>query len=468
MSSLLATHQAGPPRPDAFGRHLAETVRVSAPIALALLSEMAMGLTDTVMLGGIGGAALASGGLGANIFFTCLIILQGVLSGVSVLTANAIGAGRTGDVPGLYWSGVALAVFLGACLFGLASVPRGILRAVGEPKALAADVTAYLHVLRWGVPAGIVGIGMMRQFLPAVGLQRVLLWVVPAGIGVNAALNWVLIHGLDWHGLHTPAYGLRGSAAATAITLWLLAGSLLAALHGRRRWRVFVAPAWPSLRVIVRLLAIGGPVGITVTVEAALFLATGFLAGGLGREVLAAHMIAISVCSTSFMVPLSIAQTANVRVAYASGAGRPADARRAGFAAIALAVGFMVATALLLTQAPRLIVAAYLGSANAATVALAVSLLRVAGLFQIVDGAQVAASGGLRGLHDTRVPMVMAAIGYWGIGFWTGRYLAFDRGLGAVGLWLGLLTGLAVTALFLVARFSNRSRVDLRTSENPA
>ena len=448
---------------ESFGRHLGETVRIAAPIASALLAEMAMGLTDTVMLGSIGDAALAAGGLGANIFFTCLIILQAVLSGVSVLAARALGAGRNGEVPGIYWSGVLLAGVLGSGLFLLMSFPRGLLAAAGEPSALVQDVTQYMHVLRWGVPAGMVGIGMMRQFLPAIGLQRVLLWVVPSAVVLNAALNWVLIHGLKiGAGLVIPAFGLRGSAAATAVTMTFLAGCMLALLHGRRRWRVFVRPALPRWAVLRGLMGIGIPVGLTVTVEAALFLATGFLAGGLGRVVLAAHMIAISVCTTSFMVPLSIAQTANVRVAFAVGAGRPLDARRAGFAAIVLAVAFMSATALVFTRLPGLIVGAYLGPltiANSATVALAVSLLRVAGLFQLVDGAQVAAAGALRGLHDTRVPMLLAALGYWGIGFWAGRWLAFDRGLGAVGLWWGLLSGLAVTAVCLVSRFAAKSAV---------
>ncbi len=448
-------------RLESYRSHFAQTAWIAAPIAVALLAEMAMGLTDTVMLGSIGDAALAAGGLGANIFFTCLIILQAVLSGVSVLAARALGAGRHDDVPGIYWSGIALACVLGSGLFLLMSLPRSLLLQVGEPLALVQDVTRYLHVLRWAVPAGMIGIGMMRQFLPAVGLQRVLLWVVPSAVVMNAALNWVLIHGLRLGGgLVIPAFGLRGSGAATSITMTFLAACLLALLHGRRRWRSFVRPAMPRWGTMTALLGIGIPVGLTVTVEAALFLATGFVAGGLGHEVLAAHMIAISVCSTSFMVPLSIAQTANVRVAHASGAGRSMAARRAGFAAIALAAAFMSATALVFTQIPGVVVAAYLGPAtvaNAATVALAISLLRVAGLFQLVDGAQVAAAGALRGLHDTRVPMVLAALGYWGIGFWAGRWLAFDRGLGAVGLWWGLLAGLAVTSICLVSRFAIKS-----------
>jgi MATE family multidrug resistance protein len=448
MSDTLI-RPAGP-----VGQHLRETLVLAAPIALSLLAEMAMGLISTLMLGGLGAPALAAGGLASNFFFTALIVLQGVLSGVGVLAATALGAGRPGDVPGIYWAGVFLSVGLAIPLFAVLSAPAGLLRAMGESGALADDVATYLRVLRWGVPAGMVGVGMMRQFLPAVGLQRVLLWVMPGGVVLHAALNKMLIHG--WLGL--PGFGLAGSAAATVCTLSALAAGMLGLLHGRRRFRRFVALSRP--RLLRRLLAIGLPVGGAVAVEAGLFAATGVLAGTLGPEILAAHTIALSVATVIFMVPLSIGQAANVRVASASGAGNRKAARRAGFCAIGMSVAFMAAAALCLRLAPGLIVNAYLGpptAANAATAALAARLLRVAGVFQMADGTQVAASGALRGLQDTRIPMLLAAFGYWGIGFWAGRFLAFNTGLGVVGLWWGLCAGLACVAACLTARFALRS-----------
>lgn len=194
--------------------------------------------------------------------------------------------------------------------------------------------------------------------------------------------------------------------------------------------------------------------------ESLLFLATGVLAGALGPTVLAAHMIALSVASVAFMVPLAISQTANVRVATAMGAGQRAAARRAGFSAIAVAVVFMACSALLLTLAPRAIAGLYLGpvtAANAATAVLTVRLLHVAGLFQIADGTQVVACGALRGVQDVRVPAVLASLGYWAVGFPAGWFLARQAGLGAVGLWWGLFAGLASVAVALTARFAQRS-----------
>jgi MATE family multidrug resistance protein len=428
-------------------RHLIDTVRIAAPIAVAQLGQMAMGLTDTLMLGRIGAEALAAGGLGANFFFTCLFFLQGVVSGVAVLAARARGAGRGADVPVAYWSGMAIAACLSVPYFWLMSTPRPLLRLLGEPAALTDDIAAYLHVLRWGVPAGLLGIGVVRGFLPAVGLQRLMLWVMPGGIVVNAVLNVWLIYG----GLGMPAFGMRGSAAATAITLWLTAGALLAILHGAQHGH-HVRLTAPRPRVVAELLAIGVPVGMTALVEAALFLVTGVVIGVLGPVTLAAHQVAITTASVTFMVPLAVSQAANVRVAHAIGAGQADAARRAGLAAMTLSAAFMLCAAVAMEAVPRTIAGLYLAAASPA-VPMAAALLRVAGGFQVVDGLQVTACGALRGLKDTRVPMVLAAFGYWGIGFWLGRYLCFDAGMGAVGLWWGLFAGLATAASCLCVRF---------------
>jgi len=445
-----------PASAGAFARHVTATAALAAPIGLSLLAEMAMGLISTIMLGSLGEKALAAGGLGTSLFFTTLIILQGVLSGVGVLAAGAIGGGRTRDVPAVYWSGIALAAGLALPLFVLLSVPGPLLHALGEPDALTADISVYVRVLRWAVPPGMVGIGMMRQFLPAVGLQRVMLWIMPGGVVLHAGLNQILIHG----GFGMAGFGFTGSASATVCTLWALAAGSLALLHGPRRFRTLVAFAWPRIALFRPLLAIGLPVGATVAVEATLFLATGVMAGALGPMVLAAHTIALSVCSVIFMVPLSISQAGNVRVASAIGGHNKAAARRAGFSAIGLSVMVMGLAAAVLNLAPGAIVGVYLGptnAANMATAALAARLLRVASVFQLADGTQVATSGALRGLQDTRVPLLLTVFGYWGIGFWAGRYLAFNEGLGAVGLWWGLCAGLATVAVCLMARFAARS-----------
>ncbi|MEJ0046057.1 MAG: MATE family efflux transporter [Rhodospirillales bacterium] len=434
--------------PARYAHHLAATAALAAPIAAAQLGQMAMAVTDTVMLGGIGSDALAAGGLGANLFFTCAFTLQGVMGGVAVLAARARGAGEPHLVRTAYWSGLLIGLALAIPFFWLMSEPAPLLYLVGEQPALIANMTAYLRVLRWGVPAVLLGIGIVRAFMPAVGLQHLMLWVIPGAIALNAALNVWLIHG----GAGLPAYGMQGSAAATAITLWVSSLALLALLHGTRH-RHHVRPIPPDMKMVAELLAIGLPIGGTVVVEATLFLATAFLVGILGPVPLAAHQVAISTASVTFMVPLAISQAANVRVAHAAGAGRPAEARRAGFAAMLLSTAFMGCAALTMLLVPGAIASLYLAPASPAA-PLAARLLRIAGAFQVVDGMQVTARGALGGLKDTRVPMLLATFGYWGIGFWLGRYLAFSAGLGAAGLWWGLFSGLAVVALCLTVRFA--------------
>jgi MATE family multidrug resistance protein len=438
--------------------HVAATLRLAAPLALAQLSQMAMDVTDAALLGGIGPQALAAGGLGSNIFFTVQIVLQGVLTSVSVTVANARGARAEARVPDIFRSGLLLATLLAAPAFLLMSVAAPLLRLIGESAALADDVGRYLGVLRWGVPAALLGMGLLRAFLPAIGEARLTLYVTLSAVGINFALNYGLIHGA-W-GL--PRLGLLGSATATAITLWGTALALLATLGLRRSLRRWIAGGRARRQTVAELLRLGWPVAVTFAIETILFMTTGLLAGLFGAATLAAHQIALRVASTTFMVPLALAQAANVRVGFWIGAGRPLDARRAGLVAIALGGAFMLGAALMLILTPGSIVRLFLSPASPAdapATAIARTLLSIAAAFQVVDGLQCVASGALRGLRDTRGPMLLAAAGYWGVGLPVGCLLAFSAGLGAAGLWWGLAAGLAIVAAGLSARFEQRSRV---------
>ncbi len=443
--------------PPSLSRHAADTARLAAPLAIAQLSQMAMAVTDTILLGSLGPGALAAGGLGATLFFVVVTLLQGVLTSVSVSVAQARGAKAEHRVPHIYWTGLLLSAILAVPAFLLLSFTHPILLVFGEPLALARDVGEYANILRWASLGSLIGIGMMRSFLPAIGAAKRLLWVSIAGVGVNAVLNYGLIHGA--YGL--PRLGFLGSAVATACTIWLTAITLVILLHGRERYRHFVAAARPNVSLMSELFTIGWPVAITYGVESTLFLATGLMVGLLGQAPLAAHQIALNIASVSFMVPFAIGQAANVRVGYWVGAGQPLAARHAGFVALGLGVAFMSLSGLVLILAPRPIVGLYLrldDPSTAPTVALATALLGVAAVFQIVDGMQTVAAGCLRGLKDTRIPMIAAAFGYWGIGFPTGYVLALHAGLGPRGLWWGLAAGLASVAVLLTLRFHKKSR----------
>ncbi|MFC0693062.1 MATE family efflux transporter [Paraburkholderia humisilvae] len=452
--------QSGFSRPLAgspsLSRHAADTARLAAPLAIAQLSQMAMSVTDTVLLGSLGPDALAAGGLGANLFFVVVTLLQGVLTSVSVSVAHARGAQDDNRVPDIYWTGFALSMLLAVPAFVLLSFAAPILTTFGEPTVLAQHIGEYCAVLRWGAPASLIGVGLMRSFLPAIGAAKRLLWVSIGSVVFNGFLNYGLIHGA--YGL--PRLGFLGSAVATTVTVWLSALMLMALLHLRPRYRHFVSAVRPNVPLMGELFGIGWPVAITYGVESMLFLATGLTVGLFGETQLAAHQIALNVASVAFMVPLAIGQAANVRVGYWSGAGQPLAARHAGFVALGLGVGFMSLSGLVMITTPHWIVGLYLhldDPANAGTVALASSLLGVAAIFQIVDGMQTVGSGCLRGLKDTRIPMLAATFGYWGIGFPTGYVLAFHFGLGARGLWWGLAAGLASVALLMTLRFHWKS-----------
>jgi len=267
----------------------------------------------------------------------------------------------------------------------------------------------------------------------------------------NAALNWVLI----WGHLGAPALGIVGSGYASAINQWLIVAGLALCIRrvpGLELLRNVFAPRRIEAAEILRL---GLPIGGIMGIELGLFLAAGILIGLLGPAALGAHQLVLSCASITFMVPLGLSQAATVRVAHERGAGRAAAARRAGFVAIALGIGFMSAAAVGLWTFPQTIVAAYVDTAdpaNHALVAIARRLLAIAAVFQVFDGIQTIAAGALRGHRDTLVPMLLATTGYWGAGFLGGWIAAFPLGYGAVGLWWGLALGLAIVAMLLTLR----------------
>ena len=440
--------------PLSYRRHTVLTLRLAAPLAVALLAQMAMGVTDTVLLGGLSGEALAAGGLGASLFITTQVVLQGVLAAVSVLVAQALGAGQDARVPALYWTGMLLTALLAVPAFALFSLAEPLLLLAGNPAPLAHDVGRYVSVLRWSAPAALVEMGLLRAFLPAVGGGTTILWATVVAALANGGLCYGLIHGA-W-GL--PAMGLRGAALATVIVLTGLAAALLLSLHLHPARRRFVAWSRPQGAMLRAMLRLGVPVAATFAVETGLFLAVALLIGRLGPAPLAAQQVALNVISVAFMIPLGLSQAANIRVGNAVGAGDGVDARRAGLVAIALAAGFEGVAALLNLLAPRTIVGLHLSPADTEPFGIAVGLLGLAALFQVADGVQSVAAGALRGLGDTRVPFALAAAGYWGIGFPAAWWLTTRTHAGAAGAWWGLASGLTLVAVLLTGRFLRRSQ----------
>ncbi len=432
---------------------LRATLALAAPLAAANLAQMAMGVTDMVMVGRLGAVPLAAAGLGAMLYFTGGVVLQGILSAVAPLAAHALGGGDRRAAGRIAGAGLALAVLLAVpFVAALTSLDR-LLLALGYDHALAAEIGRFLQAIAWGGPA-FLGFAVLRSLLAALSHTRAVMAVLLLCVAGNAGLNWVLIYG---H-LGAPALGMAGSGYASAINQWVILAGLalctrmMPGIAGFHLLRSAFAPSWAAMANVLRL---GLPIGGIMGVEVGVFLAAGVLMGLLGAAPLGAHQLVLNCAGISFMVPLGLGQAATVRVAYELGAGRAFAARRAAFVALALGIGFMGAMAVVLWTVPQAIIAAYIDisdPANRETVQIARRLLVIAALFQVFDGMQVIAAGALRGYRDTMVPMLLAGFGYWGAGFGGGWLLAFPLGFGPAGLWWGLALGLAVVAILLTVR----------------
>ena len=439
------------PAGSAMVSEIRATVAVAGPLAAANLAQMAMGFTNTVIVGSLGSAALAAAGLGASLYFTVALVCSGILTAVAPLAAHAIGAGdnhRAGRVTG---AGLVLAALLAVPVVAVLLAANRLLVVLGYEPALAAEIGRFLGAIAWAAP-GFLGFAVLRSFLVAASHSRTVMIALILGIPMNAGLNWILIFG---H-LGAPALGIAGSGCATAIIQWLMFTGLgIYALAAPSLAEYRMRPSLRGWNEIGRILRLGLPIGGILGLEIGVFATTGILIGLLGADALGAHQLVMNCISVVFMVPLGIAQAATVRVAVALGSRAPAAARRAGIVALALGVAYMAIMAGVLLAAPRAIAKIYVdidAPANRGLVVIALYLLAIAALFQIFDGVQAIAAGALRGYRDTAVPLLIAVVGYWGIGFTGGWLLAFPAGCGPIGLWSGLAIGLAAVALMLTLR----------------
>lgn len=443
--------------PLRFGQELRTTLKLAGPLAIAQLAQVGMGVTDTVLLGALGGDAIAAGGLGSGLFFMTAMVLQGPASSAGILIAHARGAATPERIAPALRAGLVLATLALIPALALLWNLEPILGAIGEPPALARAVSQYGRILLLGLP-GLMWLATLRVYLASMNHPRLVMGVSFGGLIMNGFLNYGLIHGA--FGL--PEMGLLGSATATTITIWTM---LLVTYAWIRLVPVLAYHAkaglieWPLVAEVFKL---GWPIAMTIAVEALLFMVGALMMGTISVTALAAHQVTINVASLTFMIPLAVGQAANVRVGFHMGGRAPHLARQAGFAAFVLGVGFMTLSAITMFTVPREI--ALLFSLNpddpkdASVIALVVPMLMISALFQVFDGAQAIAAGALRGLKDTRTPMILAGIGYWLIGFPVAWVLAFPLKVGPLGIWWGLAIGLAVAALVLSARFLKQTK----------
>lgn len=440
------------------------TILLAWPLIMTNLAQTAMTTTDVVMMGWLGPESLAAGALGSNLYFATVIFGLGLTMSTAPMIARELGrkSHSVRDVrrtvrQGM-WASVAIAVPIWVALWQ----SEAILRLMGQDADLAREAGRYVRALQWSVLPFFFYL-VLRSFVSALQRPLAALAVSVGAVGVNALVAWCLIFG---H-LGLPRLGLFGAGIATTVADTAMFVALVIVIYADRRFRRyhllgrFWRADWPRFRELWRL---GLPIGVTLVFEVTVFNGATFLMGLIGTPSLAAHSIAIQIASLCFMVPLGLGQAATVRVGRAYGARDAEGIRRAGWTAFAMGAGFMVVTALLMIAMPRALIGVFLdvgAPANLPVVELAVSFLAIAALFQLADGGQAVAAGMLRGLHDTRVPMIYAALGYWGIGLVSGVVLAFVVKLDGLGIWIGLAAGLAVVAVLLIARWLRRDRLGL-------
>ncbi len=435
-----------------FGGHVKAVLVLGAPLVGGHLAQFSIGLTDTIMMGWYSVEGLASVTLAGTLFFILLMFGSGFANAVMPLVAAQAAKGE--DVQIRRTTRMALWMSLVFSLIGLPVFwwSEPVMLALGQTEEIASGVQAYLRIAGWGLlPA--LAIMVLKSYLAAQERTQVVLWATLLGTVVNIFANYALIFG-NWG---APEMGIRGSALASLlvqiITLLAILGYALRVLPHHKLLQRIWRPDWDVFWTVARL---GVPIGITLLAEVGLFAASSVMMGWLGTIPLAAHAMVLQISSATFIVHLGIATAATVRAGHALGHGDVEHLQRGALAANSLSLAFVACTIAAFLLIPELLLGGFLDPNEPqrdAIISIGVVLLLMSGVFQLVDAAQVQALGLLRGLQDTKVPMIYAAISYWGIGVPASYMLGFPLGFGGAGLWGGLAIGLAFAALTMMWRF---------------
>ncbi len=427
---------------------------LAIPLAAAQITDSITGFVDTMMMGWLGSENIAAGALGAISFNYLLWVVTSVLSSVSPLTAQAYGAGDTKAVRQVLHQGFWLTAVMGIPMTALLWHGGTILQYFGqEPEAIVlAD--QYLKAIAWGfIPA--VACSLLKGFVSALSRPRVVMLIVLLGIVVNVGGNYVLMLGK----FGAPALGLAGVGWSSTLAFWGMFIAMMVYLAYSQHFKVYrlLTKLRFSRQVTRRVLQVGVPIGGLMAVEAGISAAGTFLAGQLGTEPLAAHQVAYQTAGViTYQVASGISIATTVRVGQLFGQNNFQASRFAGFVGIGVAGACMGVFSLAFVLVPNQIIGLYIDAsqpANAGVVAIARNLLLLAALFQVIDGAQVTAAGALRGINDTKVPMLIGFGAHWCVGLPVSYILGMKLGLGVVGLWLGVAAGLAIAAVVLTWRF---------------
>ena len=435
---------------------LKATLSLAWPMVLTNIAQTLMGATDVYFLGKLGPDALAAGAVGTNLYYLTFFIGLGFALAVAPVLAKEIGENRyeVRRVRQTVRHGFWLAALLPLPLWVILWNGEAVLLWSGQTPQTAALGGQYLAMLMWANMPYYAFV-VLRNFISVLERPRAAMTISIMAIAINAVLNWLLIFGNGGF----PVMGVSGSGLATALSslfMFLALAAYVSLDRQFRRYHLF-GRLWRLDRAQLKTLTrLGISIGLLLVFETALFSVSGLVMGNIGRDSVAAYSVALQIASIAFMVPMSLGQAATVRVGLAYGARDADSIRRAGWVAFWLSNVFMTCTAILFVAMPTVLVGIFIDKADptaAPVFALAVTFISYAALFQIVDGAQAVGGGMLRGLQDTRVPLILGGIGYWLIGMPLGLVLAFNTSLEGRGIWLGLAAGLAFVAITLMWRW---------------
>ncbi|MTH34562.1 MATE family efflux transporter [Paracoccus limosus] len=434
--------------------HLRATLALGLPLVGSHLSRMAIGVADTVMLGWYGVNELAALVIATSFFHILFFMGMGFGIGVMGLIATAIARGDEVEVRRSARMALWLSIGFALLVIPLMWHSGPILLAIGQAPAVAQLAQDYLRIAGFGLVAVLCQL-TLNSYLAAMERTQVVLWVTLAGLPLVIVLNWALIFG-HWG---APELGVRGAAIVAVFVQYLQLAALLAYaawLPVARKYHLFQRfwrPDWAELR---RVFLLGMPIGLTMLAEGGLFVGSNVMMGWIGTRELAAHGIALQLASITFMLHLGMSNAATVRIGQAKGRGDGQGMRDAGVTVIAVSVLWALLAVAAFELFPRQLVGLYLDATHPETpaiIAIAAGLLFYAGLFQLMDAMQVVGLGLLRGVQDTRVPMVIAVISYWLVGIPVAYGVAFGLGVGPAGLWIGLVVGLSLAAVLMMRRF---------------
>ncbi|QYX55843.1 MATE family efflux transporter [Roseovarius sp. SCSIO 43702] len=438
----LLTHRA----------HASKVLRLGLPLVGSHLAQIAIHLTDTVMLGRYSVEALAGQVLGATFFFVIFIVGSGFALAVMPMVARAEAAQDAREVRRVTRMGLWISVVYGLVMVAPLWWSEPLFRAMGQTEAAATTAGAYLRIAGWAlVPALLVMV--LKSYLSALERTQIVLWVTVAAVLLNIGVNWLLIFGR----LGFPELGVRGAAIASLAVNVAASGALAVYAAWMRKGHDLFARLWRlDGQALLGLIRVGAPIGLTNLAESGLFAASTVMMGWLGTVPLAAHGVVMELSSITFMIHLGISNAATIHAGQAIGRRDAANLRRGALTAVALSGCVALAAVAAFLAFPHELVGLFIGEKvpdRAAVIEIGALLMIGAGLFQVMDGAQIMALGLLRGVQDTVVPLLIAVLCYWGLGISASYVLGFTLGYGGIGIWLGLAIGLAGAATLLMLRF---------------